>query len=1586
MIILKGVQENNLKNCNLNIPKNSFTVITGVSGSGKSSLAFDVLFNEGQRRYIETFSSFSRQYLKKLHRPAFESITGLSPAIAVNQQTTVRNPRSTVGTLSEIYDLLRLLFARFGKSNNPENLSLSLFSFNSPVGACETCKGMGETDAINLNSLISNENLSLREGALSLTTPNGYIIYSQVTMEVLNTVCLAEGFNVDIKWKDLSEYEKNIIFYGTEKVKIPFGKHSLESRMKWTGITAKPREEGFYKGIVPIMEEILKRDRNPNILKFAHTVNCATCNGERLNKQALEVKFNSKNIAEISSFTIEKLDDFFKDFNRNNPEFAGKSIINSILQRTSLLVELGLDYLQLNRNSTSLSGGEAQRIRLVTQACSQLRGLLYVFDEPSIGLHSKDNIKLIKILKEIVANGNTVVVVEHDEETIKNADWIVDIGPAAGKNGGQILFSGKLKDFLAAKNLKNSHTYNFLNGKNLPLKIEKRISENDGVFKIKNASTNNLKNIDVEIKVNALNIVTGVSGAGKSSLISELINQLEKEKSGSFSKIIHINQSPIGRTPRSNPATYTKLFDLIRDLYGKLPQSITNGWDKGRFSFNNTGGRCETCEGAGVISVGMHFLGEVQTICESCEGKRFNNETLEIKYRDNSISDILKMSFEEAAVFFKDEPKILKIVETFNSLGLSYLELGQSALTLSGGEAQRVKLAGELARGEKGQMMYILDEPTTGLHSYDIEILLKSLKELVNKGHTVVVVEHDMRIISDADYIIDLGPGSGENGGNIVACGTVNDIRNCKNSFTGQAILRFERGELQIIETKQISPDTPVVFSGVETHNLKNINVEFPVNKITVVTGVSGSGKSSLVFDTVYSEARNRYLENFPAYVRRYVRKSGNGVFASCSGLMPAVAIGRQTASINPRSTLGTYTELYDLLRLLFSRAGTNSSDLGRLNANAFSFNHQSGACPNCKGLGKVLTLDIEKFVTNPELSVLNGAFKGHKAGKFYGDAHGQYVAAIKAVGNEMNIDFSRPFSSLSQKEIEIIFEGTGNKEYNIKWDYKRNEREGTYSFRGKWEGIRKLFMEEYNRKHADKRAESLEPLMIDYSCPVCNGKRLCKKSLDVLIAGKNIAELSELSLNDLQQFLKNLRNEIFGDSSKQQIVEEISEKIISALQAFSKLGISYLNLSRAVSTLSGGELQRVRIAANINSGLSGIIYILDEPTTGLHKKDVEQLMSLLKEIQKKDNTIILVEHDIDLIKQADYVIDMGPEGGENGGEIIACGTVNQILDNSASITGKAIANRKIHNPVEIIPGKGLNITEAYANNLKNINISINSGEFTVITGVSGSGKSSLLFDVIEASFLSSKPINCKYINGFENFSGLSSIDQKIPELHSKGNLLTYLGLFDRVKDIFSLLPLSKEKKFGKQHFSFNSNAGKCEACKGTGEINYNMDFLADVSVVCEVCNGHKYKPEILEVQYNSKNIAEVLQLTVNEALTFFSAESKLIEELKIFRKAGLDYLKLGQKLNSFSAGEIRRLKLIKGLRESAKGKMLFLIDEPTSGLHINDVDKLIKLFAEVIIKGHTIIAVEHHESIVQFANRKIELGPEGGEKGGYLQ
>ena len=920
LLIIRGAKEHNLKSINLEIPRNKLTVITGLSGSGKSSLAFDTIYAEGQRRYVESLSSYARQFLEQLQKPDVEYIEGLSPAISIEQRTAGSNPRSTVGTQTEIYDYLRLLFARIGtiycykcgqpikrqssqeivervlalptnakveilapvvrgrkgqyqelftqirkdgflrvrvddkiyelseeikldrykihnieivvdrlviepqvKKRLADSIEIALkvgkgiviisqakdkhldmvfseeyacarcginyqevepriFSFNSPYGACPSCNGLGTKMEIDADLVVPDKDKSIQEGAIEAWRRGGrgYILYYR---SLLGELSHQLGFSLEVSFRRLPKHIQDAILFGCDE---------------WIW-------EKRYEGVIPNLERLFRQTKSDffkeEIVRFMSSLPCPECLGARLKRESLSVKINDLSIYQVTQMSIRRAHRFFSDLTLTEKQkIIGHQILKEILNRLSFCINVGLDYLTLDRRSNTLSGGEAQRIRLATQVGSRLVGVIYILDEPSIGLHQKDNQKLLSTLKMLRDLGNTLLVVEHDESTIRSADYIIDLGPGAGNLGGEVIYQGPLDGLLKSN---SSLTGRYLRGK-LKIRIPdiRRSTKDKKYLIIKRAHEHNLKNIDVKIPLGAFVCVTGVSGSGKSTLIDEILYRAlckilykSKVKPGQHDKIlgyefidkvIVVDQSPIGRTPRSNPATYTGVFTHIRDLFSKLPEARLRGYKPGRFSFNVKGGRCEECLGDGIKKIEMHFLPDVYVRCEVCKGQRFNQQTLEVKFKGKSIADVLDMSVDEAFALFENIPQIKSILKTIIDVGLGYIKLGQSATTLSGGEAQRVKLSEQLCKRSTGRTLYILDEPTTGLHFADIDKLLTVLHRLVDLGNTVIVIEHNLDVIKSCDYIIDLGPEGGDAGGRLVACGSPEDIRNSKSSYTGQ--------------------------------------------------------------------------------------------------------------------------------------------------------------------------------------------------------------------------------------------------------------------------------------------------------------------------------------------------------------------------------------------------------------------------------------------------------------------------------------------------------------------------------------------------------------------------------------------------------------------------------------------------------------------------------------------------------------------------------------------------------------------------------------------------------------------------------
>ncbi len=1551
--------EHNLKNISVSIEKNKITAVTGVSGSGKSSLIYDILYKEGFRQFFSSYSVYVRQFLKSMGKANVKEIQGLTPVIALKQQQTEFNSRSTVGTISGIYDLLRLLFARKGTLNGKkQTFSKSLFSFNSLVGACPHCKGLGIEEKIDIEKLIADENKTLREGALTLSTGNkGYIMYSQVTIDVLDSVCKAHGFSVDIPFKNLTKEQKNIVFYGSNKLKVPFGKHDLNSRLKWSGITAKPREEGYYKGIIPVMEEILKRDRNKNILKYTYSKPCSKCDGTRLCEKALEVKFNNKNIYEFATLTIKELYDYFFNLNNKTKDNVLKTISSEIYKKTKNICELGMPYLTLMRETHSLSGGEQKRLKLANFANSEISNVTYIFDEPTTGLHLRDTKKLVNILEQIRNRNNTVIVVEHNKSVILNSEKIVDIGLLAGENGGNVIFEGSVKDFLNSN--VNSKTKEALLTKNIVKPKEEK--EKQELIKLYSLNKNNLKNISPVFKKNCLNTITGVSGSGKSSLIYEIYNLARNNQIEGIDNVVYIDQSPIGKTSRSNPATYTKLFDKIRNLFASLESAKVKKLNKSSFSFNVKGGRCEVCEGAGVISIGMHYLGNVETTCNTCNGKRFKDEILEITYKGKNIADILNLKISDAIQFFSEEKDILHILKVLDSLGLSYLTLGQSSSTLSGGEGMRIKLASYISKKTKGHTLFLFDEPTTGLHPFDVKTLLNTFKNLLKNNNTIITVEHDSDVILNSDHIVDLGPESDKNGGEIVFSGSPFDLIKCKNSITGNMLANEEVG-IKNNKTVNLNTEKKLELKGVSTNNLKNIDVTINHNQFTVVTGVSGAGKSSLCYDTIYTLARNSFLDYLPNYQKSLINTKGEPSVETVKGLIPVITLKPVMANTNARSTVGTFLDIYSYFRLLFARFGTvfcpkcnlmlengkckcGFEYFSKLTTSHFSFNDKLGACENCKGLGFILSCDPEKLITNRELPLIDGAMNGTKVGKFYSEKEGQFVAILKAVANKYNLDYSKPIFKLSKQEFEIAMFGTKEEEFNVNWEYNRKGRKGTHNFKTIWKGFVNLVNEEFLRKQGTNKEKETLPLMSEYKCNVCNGTRLKKVPSFTRFNNKTIYEVCNLKFNKLTSFINSL---------KTKETEEIFDELENKTKILIELGLEHLTTNTLLSSLTASELQRIRLSSSLFSNLSGVMYILDEPTTSLNKEEVNKLIKIIDKLKQNGNTVLAVDHNKYLIEKADKIIELGKEGGKLGGFVVFEGDIKALKSHKETETYKMLYDKLTLNENFNKSNQHIEIKNIY--NLKTKQLKIPLLSITNAEKLVNTKHTALLFDILTKSFENKKPFGCEQVKGFETIKNVVLISPKTTKGNSTSSIATYLKLLNLIKTHFANTKESKMLGLKPNAFLYNSKAGYCSACKGTGKKTTSLDFISDITTSCEECNGLRYNQTVLKCKLNGLSIGEVLMLSVNDAISFFSFDKKITKTLQTLESVGLGYLTLGQQTSTLSTGENLRLNLANSLINQKQNNTLYLLDQITRGLFYSDTLKIFKLMENLVKDNNTVI------------------------------
>ncbi|GAB4232458.1 MAG: excinuclease ABC subunit UvrA [Chlamydiales bacterium] len=1854
-IVLKDVRTHNLKSVSLTLNTNELIVFTGVSGSGKSSFAFDTLYVEGQRRYVASLSNYARRQLGDLAKPEMESADGISPTISIEQKTAGRNPRSTVGTMTEIYDYLRVLYARVSTPHCPvsgepvspqsreriiqivqnypegtklivlapyarnkkgafkedfENLLrrgymrvkvdgdyLSLdeeialdgsvshnvdivvdriavssenhsrvaeaitnalelgqgicsvvqlpgeeevlfsmhayspasgisytslepqdFSFNSPVGMCEQCEGLGTSLDFDLDKVI-DPNLSIAQDCCSIASSYQTVKFGNIYDN------LAEKYHFSVKtpWKKLSQKAKEIFLYGTEEAR-PIKMHFVHPHegyvwsdyVLWKGVLYEAK-----KRYTEATSEAYRKKMQP-LMKLQ---TCPKCHGNRLKAYPAAAQLGGKTISAVCSMTVEEGLKFFEHLTLSTIEQKiAAELLKEICERLRFLIDVGLHYLTLDRTAPTLSGGEAQRVRLASQIGCGLVGITYILDEPSIGLHPRDNSRLIATLKHLRDIGNTVIVVEHDEETIEAADTIVDFGPGAGTQGGKVVYHGSLSGLLQEP---QSLTGAYLSGRETIKIPKKRRKPSRKKLKIVGATHHNLKNVNVSIPLGVLTCVTGVSGSGKSSLVTDILypalshalhgGEMEvgahKSIQGiqDIDKVIAIDQTPIGRNPRSNPATYIKLFDEIRDLFSNLPESLARGYKPGRFSFNVKEGSCPHCQGMGMLRIDMDFLEDDWIECPQCEGRRFDHETLSVFYKGKSIYDILEMDITEALEFFQNIPKIRKKLEMLHRVGMDYIKLGQSSTTLSGGEAQRVKLAKELVRPSTGNTLYILDEPTTGLHFHDIKHLLEVLHELVDRGNTVLIIEHNMDVVKTADWIIDLGPDGGEGGGQILAEAPPEKVARMETP-SGQAIrAALERKPLKpSVKTPKMQRTfeeiTTIDIERAEQNNLKSVSVTIPRQHMTVCTGPSGSGKSSFAFETVYAEGQRRYAESLSPYARQFIKQMPKPKVGRVAGLSPAIAIEQRVHAGNPRSTVGTMTEVYDFLRILYARVGTpHCPETGeviraiskdhvvarildypegekiqilapievkqtdnyqeiiqklqrqgyvriRLNGEYYDLDEALSLSFNKKRTNELM-LVVDRLVVNPTIHhrlfeavenaaaignqkmlvarpdgdhFFNLAFAVESTGKSYPEITPQTFAfnlkegmcpacegigyqyganlttnptlmqqslrdlmenlweplysntpylMLQQVAKEEKIPIDIPLSELSDKHLQFIFNGS-EKVYR----YKKQ-------FRFSWKGINHVFAQ-LAKSHQYFLRQFIDQNLDKVPCLSCGGGRLNPLASHVTIHDIPIQVLCAMPLEKAYAFV----SDIPTDS---ELLEDVKQQALHRLSFLVQVGLHYISLNRSAPTLSGGETQRTRLARQLGSGLTGVLYVLDEPTIGLHPHDNTKLNQALRSLKELGNTLLLVEHDPLTIAQADYILDFGPHSGHHGGHVTAQGSFKQILKNSTSLTGAYLSGRK-NIPVpkkRKTDGNGsLTLSGAKLHNLKNVTATFPLNCLTCVTGVSGSGKSTLVHDLLVPAL--KKGIQARadlieiegaQVKGINQIFHCINIDQSPIGTTVRSNVGTYVGVLDLMRQFFSFLPEAQAKGLKPGNFSFNHPKGRCSTCFGLGYRRIEMHFLPAVEVECEACRGLRLNPVSLEVMYQGKNFGQYLKSTIEEVRVTFADHPRIVRILNTLIDVGLGYLTLGQEMATLSGGEAQRIKLGGELSKRYHEHTIYIMDEPTTGLHSDDIEKLLTVMHRLVDAGSTMIVIEHNLDVIKNADYIIDIGPEAGEFGGEI-
>jgi len=1804
-IRVRGARQNNLKNLDLDLPLGELVVVTGVSGSGKSSLAFDTIYSEGQRRYVETFSPYARQFLDRMDKPSAERIEGIPPAIAIDQTNPVRTSRSTVGTMTELNDHIKLLFARAARlycrgcgaevrRDTPDSILERLlergggrraviafdvtvphnfgedevrrllerqgytrietlgegrlrviqdrlrlesarsdrivealeaalrhgqgrvtvlalddnrepdadwrfsqglhcadcdidyrepipntFSFNSPAGACATCRGFGRTMGIDYGLVIPDPGKSLRDGAIRPWQSG----QSAECQRDLLRFARERGVPDDVPWSELCEADRRWVIEG-EGGWMTGRWYGVRRYFDWL-------ESKSYKMHVRVL---LSKYRSYDV--------CPACGGARLQPDSLLWRLGSKADADavlgpqarfrpvgtalneaafaalpgltmhdVALLPLERARAFFEGIHLPAPlDEAAELLLGEIRTRLRYLAQVGLDYLTLDRQSRTLSGGEVQRINLTTALGTSLVNTLFVLDEPSIGLHPRDMQRINEIMLRLRDAGNSLLVVEHDPQVMLAADRILDIGPGPGERGGDIVFYGTPAELLRHK---TSLTAAYLTGRKrvVPGGEHAGAGPAQAWLEVRGAAENNLKGIDVRLPLNRLAVLTGVSGSGKSTLMEDVLYRgllklkgRPAEAAGRHAAIrgaeriddvVLVDQSPIGKTTRSNPASYVGAFDAIRKAFAAEPLAKSRGYKPGTFSFNSGNGRCPTCGGNGFEHVEMQFLSDVYLRCPDCDGRRYRDAVLEVKLapsrgcglRPQSVAEVLELTVNEACAFFAGYTDVLRGLEPLRAVGLGYLKLGQPVPTLSGGEAQRLKLAGFLAkaggkRRAREHVLFLFDEPTTGLHFDDVAVLLRAIRRLLGEGHSVLVIEHNLDVMQAADWLIDLGPEGGEGGGEVVAAGTPAEVMAVEASHTGRALHEYARAATL---TALAQPLPAVAEAGASypaatrdirihnarEHNLKGVDVRIPRDKLTVITGVSGSGKSTVAFDIVFNEGQRRYLESLNAYARQFVQPASKPDVDAIFGIPPTVAIEQRTSRGGRKSTVATMTEVYHFLRLLFVKLGVQHCPDCRIPIQA-----QSEAAIADRLLRTYRNRRIEL------LAPLVVARKGYytdlarwAAGKGFEhlrvDGERRPTADWPRLDRYKEHDIELPVAALkaSAQDEAALREALSRALAYGKGTMKVVDgkgREALFSTERACPGCGRSFPEldprlfSYNSKHGwcprcfgtglvlpgfDAEQTGEESVWRDdagepESCPDCSGRRLNPTALAVRYRERSIADFAAWPVEQAAAFFKSFR----PGGREAAIARDILPELRNRLAFLKEVGLGYLSLDRAAPTLSGGEAQRIRLAAQLGSNLQGVCYVLDEPTIGLHPRDNRMLLDTLSRLEGKGNTIVVVEHDEETIRRAEHVVDLGPGAGKLGGRVVAEGPLLALMQNPDSVTGRCMAEPLKHPLMERRPAaeRHIDVRGASLHNLKNVDVAVPLSRLVCVTGVSGSGKSTLVRDVLHENLHAliqgrrrrSKPAlrGCKGVDGWQAVDRVLEVDQTPIGKTPRSCPATYVGFWDEIRKLFAQTEEARIRGYKAGRFSFNTPDGRCPECDGQGVKRIEMNFLPDVRVHCEACHGKRFSPETLAVTWRGKSIGDVLDMDVDEAVEFFSAHPKVRHALKLLQDVGLGYLTLGQQSPTLSGGEAQRIKLVTELAKARPDNgrrkpphTLYVLDEPTVGLHMADVEQLIRVLHRLVDGGNTVLVIEHNLDVIAEADWLIDLGPEGGESGGRV-
>ncbi len=1833
-IRVRAAHQNNLKGFDLDLPLGQMTVVTGLSGSGKSSLVFDTLYAEGQRRYVETFSPYARQFLERLDPPRVGSIEGIPPAIAIQQGNTVKTSRSTVGTLTEICDYFKLLMPHTAKLVCPgcgeevrretpsgawerigdwygqeavvcfelplasdkaarsvadvlrkqgfrrawhagaavdlealpprglgpvlrviqDRLKLdlpgrsrfleaaevaqragggrfvvvraadgserafsaalrcercarsfpeprpALFSFNNPLGACPACRGFGRTMEIDMRKVLPDPRRTLRGGAIE---PWRGGVSAECQRDLL-AWCRRRGVNPGTPFARLPERHRRWVLEGDKEDPGNTGYGP------WYGVS------GYFRWLE---SKSYKMHMRVLLSRYRIYRDCVACGGGRLQPEALNFRLGGKSLAEMYGMPVGDLRAFIE---REVPgtSRAGDPIgvvREEVLGRLRLLGEVGLDYLSLNRSARTLSGGEVQRVHLIACLGAAMVNTLFILDEPSVGLHARDVHRLIGVLHALRDRGNTVVVVEHDASVIRAADHLIELGPGAGEEGGHLVL-----DIPMAKALGDgvkegaSLTLDYVRGAcAIPIPSRRRaVDEKTPRLRVRDARENNLRGITVDFPLGRLVCVTGVSGSGKSTLVHRVLHANALSLRGETSeepgacggieglegvgKVVLVDQSPLARTARSSPALYTGAWEGLRELLAATPEARRAGFSPSAFSFNAGEGRCVRCGGRGYEKIEMQFLPDVVVQCPVCRGRRFREDVLAVRLAGWNAAEWLEATVSAAAARLAEAvlPETGGKAERWRSLamgrfrllgevGLGYLRLGQPLSVLSGGEAQRLKLCGEMGavseqgavsskqeavsreqgagsreresrgEGEGKGALYLLDEPTTGLHFEDVRQLIGVLQRLVDEGNTVVVIEHQLDFIASSDWVIDLGPEAGAGGGRLVVCGTPEQVAECGASHTGHALCsRKERGVRKGVlaesarARKNLAAPAAIRVVNAREHNLKNLTIEIPRDRMVVLTGPSGSGKSTLAFDLVFAEGQRRFLDCVSAYARQYVEQMSRGDVDRIDGIPPTVAIEQRVTRGGWKSTVATVTEAHHFIRLLYAKVGVqHCPECGVAVGEQDEDSAVAGVLARARKLGGLRLLapvvrarkgfheEVLQWAAKRgiERARVDGVFRGvadllakRSLGR-YREHTIELDCGTVAGGKE---DATRVREALRTGSGTLVLAPSHGKSRSLEEvvsthracrscgrsfaaldprDFSFNSPAGwcptCFGYGVVWSGETLDDLRGEEEAERDQRVERRSTGDGEAkTCPDCDGARLKRDALAVRVGGVTTANLSKMSGREAREWLGKLRFQ----GRDRLVARDIVPQILERLRFVEEVGLGYLGLGRSAVTLSGGESQRIRLAAQLGSNLRGVLYVLDEPTIGLHPRDNERLLGILDGLKRRGNSLLIVEHDEETMRRADWLIDLGPGAGKHGGEVVWEGNPRDARPETRDARkGRGSTTVEfLRNPLRH-PMRGerrtlrgvewIEVAKATFHNLRGVNARFPIGRLTVVTGVSGAGKSSLVRGVLLPGLQGKLPLGRGVVRGRGRIGSAYEVDQSPIGKTPRSCAATYLGVWDEIRRLFAATPEARVRGYGPGRFSFNVNGGRCERCEGQGRVKLEMSFLPDAHLPCEVCGGERFNRETLSVLYRGKTVAQVLAMGVDEAAEFFGFDRLVAEPLKLLAETGLGYVALGQSSPTLSGGEAQRLKLVSelmrgqgwgprgtGARQNGKGN-LYVLEEPTIGLHFADVEKLLGVLHRLVDAGHTGVVIEHNLDVIAEADYVLDLGPEGGEGGGRI-